>query len=284
MRSGWPAPTPIPLPASRSSSRRASRSRTGPARAPAATRRTRRRSRWSPRRGASARRPPRAPRRPLLRVVVAAVQQPRHAAPCLKFVGSPAKLGPVRDAVNWEHALATGNGRQGALCWGEPDAVLRRDTASRPALPGEEGLRHGGGREGCWPARTSWSWRAPSAPRAPPGPARRARGRPGVPWRAAPSSSATTSSSGWSMCGPARPGPRPGARRGRPAQGRPCCAAWSTPTRPAICRTTDEIARFLARSDMDLITDRRAPGYLTFPGPLARFVRLVPNALRRNRS
>jgi alpha-L-fucosidase 2 len=41
----------------------------------------------------------------------------------------------VRDAVNWEQALVTGNGRQGALCWGTPEAVRLTVSHERLFLP-----------------------------------------------------------------------------------------------------------------------------------------------------
>ncbi|MEU7908792.1 glycosyl hydrolase family 95 catalytic domain-containing protein [Actinoplanes sp. NPDC049118] len=41
----------------------------------------------------------------------------------------------MREAVNWEHALVTGNGRQGALCWGGPDAVRLTVSHERLFLP-----------------------------------------------------------------------------------------------------------------------------------------------------
>jgi alpha-L-fucosidase 2 len=41
----------------------------------------------------------------------------------------------VRDAVNWEHALVTGNGRQGALVWGTPAAVRLTVSHERLFLP-----------------------------------------------------------------------------------------------------------------------------------------------------
>jgi alpha-L-fucosidase 2 len=41
----------------------------------------------------------------------------------------------VRDTVNWEHALVTGNGRQGALCWGTPEAVRLTVSHERLFLP-----------------------------------------------------------------------------------------------------------------------------------------------------
>ncbi|MFI7546758.1 glycosyl hydrolase family 95 catalytic domain-containing protein [Actinoplanes sp. NPDC049599] len=41
----------------------------------------------------------------------------------------------MRDAVNWEHALVTGNGRQGALCWGTPAAVRLTVSHERLFLP-----------------------------------------------------------------------------------------------------------------------------------------------------
>jgi hypothetical protein len=41
----------------------------------------------------------------------------------------------VRDAVNWEHALVTGNGRQGALCWGTPSEFRITVSHERLFLP-----------------------------------------------------------------------------------------------------------------------------------------------------
>ena len=41
----------------------------------------------------------------------------------------------MREAVNWEHALVTGNGRQGALCWGTPAAVRLTVAHERLFLP-----------------------------------------------------------------------------------------------------------------------------------------------------
>jgi alpha-L-fucosidase 2 len=41
----------------------------------------------------------------------------------------------VRDAVNWEHALVTGNGRQGALCWGTPAEIRLTVSHERLFLP-----------------------------------------------------------------------------------------------------------------------------------------------------
>nr|BFE72980.1 hypothetical protein GCM10020092_062810 [Actinoplanes digitatis] len=41
----------------------------------------------------------------------------------------------MRDAVNWEHALVTGNGRQGALCWGGREAIRLTVSHERLFLP-----------------------------------------------------------------------------------------------------------------------------------------------------
>ena len=41
----------------------------------------------------------------------------------------------MHNAVNWEHALVTGNGRQGALCWGTPAAVRLTVSHERLFLP-----------------------------------------------------------------------------------------------------------------------------------------------------
>src|SRR5690349_7613087 len=57
------------------------------------------------------------------------------ALPYLIFVGNAAKLGPVQQAVNWEHGLATGNGRQGAVCWGTPAALRLTVSHERLFLP-----------------------------------------------------------------------------------------------------------------------------------------------------
>ncbi|AVT39238.1 alpha-L-fucosidase [Plantactinospora sp. BB1] len=99
-------------------------------------------------------------RRPLLRVVVTAVAEPgqtlrpAHPAPPLPahpqpspltFVWAPAKVGGVHPPVNglvstsrtddWEAALVSGNGRQGALCYGGPDAVRITVSHERLFLP-----------------------------------------------------------------------------------------------------------------------------------------------------
>ncbi|MET8153828.1 glycosyl hydrolase family 95 catalytic domain-containing protein [Actinoplanes sp. NPDC049668] len=41
----------------------------------------------------------------------------------------------MRKAVNWEHALVTGNGRQGALCWGGREALRLTVSHERLFLP-----------------------------------------------------------------------------------------------------------------------------------------------------
>ncbi|AGZ41803.1 glycosyl hydrolase family 95 catalytic domain-containing protein [Actinoplanes friuliensis] len=41
----------------------------------------------------------------------------------------------MREAVNWEHARITGNGRQGALCWGDPGALRVTVSHERLFLP-----------------------------------------------------------------------------------------------------------------------------------------------------
>ncbi|GAA3343807.1 glycoside hydrolase N-terminal domain-containing protein [Amorphoplanes nipponensis] len=41
----------------------------------------------------------------------------------------------MRDTVNWEHALVTGNGRQGALCWGTPAELRLTVSHERLFLP-----------------------------------------------------------------------------------------------------------------------------------------------------
>ena len=148
----------------------------------------------------------------------------------------------MRGAVNdWEHALVTGNGRQGALCWGTPEALRLTVSHERLFLPlgapldppdtarilpgaagaarrgplrrgGRRGLRHGGGRGARGTPRRSgsirWSGRRPLTlrPRRP-GPARdfRRERRPAAPaW--SPSAGGTTAArSGWRSSCPGRP-------------------------------------------------------------------------------
>ena len=188
--------------------------------------------------------------------VVRAVEVQGDLLAALRHVARQPEVRAVEEAINpyleQDRTSATpnsapgllhpGRAARGAPRGGGRERPGRRHPAARAVLPGQGGLRHGAGPV-ARPARTRLAADDPAQPLARQHrlPARRRR-RPAHRSR-----------------GPDRERSRAVARRARsPQDGRAAASARHRRGRRSVQRP--EIAHFLERADMALVTDRRAPG------------------------